>query len=59
MSIDLNALHYVFMIFTLLILIVMVKKRDTTLICILGIFLLGIISTSSLYQGVMTVLFKL
>lgn len=55
MSIDLNALHYVFMIFTLLILIVMVKKRDTTLICILGIFLLGIISTSSLYQGVMTV----
>ncbi|OLS02102.1 hypothetical protein [Tissierella creatinophila] len=55
MSIDLQALHYIFLLFTLLILIIMVKKRDTTLICILGIFILGIVSTSSLYQGVMTV----
>lgn len=55
MNIDLSALHYIFLLFTLLILIVMVNKRDTTLICILGIFILGIVATSSLYQGVMTV----
>ena len=55
MNIELNSLHYLFMIFTLLILVVMVRKRDTTLICILGIFLLGIFATSSLSAGIMTV----
>lgn len=55
MNIELNALHYLFMIFTLLILVVMVRKRDTTLICIIGIFLLGLIATGSLSTGVMTV----
>lgn len=55
MNIDLKSLHYLFMVFTLLILIVMVRKRDTTLICLLGIFLMGVIGTSSPYQGVMTV----
>ncbi len=55
MKIELNSLHYIFMIFTLLILVVMIRKRDTTLVCILGIFLLGIFSTSSLSVGVMTV----
>lgn len=55
MSIELNALHYVYLLFTLIILGVMIKKRDTTLICILGIFLLGLIATSSLSQSIMGV----
>lgn len=55
MDIQLNALHYVYLLFTLLILGVMIKKRDTSLICILGIFLLGIIATSSLSQAIMGV----
>lgn len=55
MDIQLNALHYVYLLFTLLILWVMIKKRDTSLICILGIFLLGIIATSSLSQAIMGV----
>lgn len=55
MTINLNALHHIFLLFTLLILIVMIRKRDTTLICILGIFILGIVATSSLHQGIMTV----
>lgn len=55
MDIQLNALHYVYLLFTLLILGVMIKKRDTFLICILGIFLLGIIATSSLSQAIMGV----
>lgn len=53
MNIQLGALHYVYLLFTLLILWVMIRKRDTSLICILGIFLLGIIATSSLSQAVM------
>ncbi|MDR7857673.1 hypothetical protein [Tissierella sp.] len=55
MDIQLNALHYVYLLFTLLILGVMIRKRDTTLVCILGIFILGIIATSSLSQGIMGV----
>lgn len=55
MNIALNALHYVYLLFTLIILVVMIRKRDTSLVCILGIFILGIIATSSLSQSVMTV----
>lgn len=55
MDIELNALHYVYLVFTLLILGVMIRKRDTSLVCILGIFILGIIATSSLPQAVMGV----
>ncbi len=50
-----NALHYIFMVFTILILIIMVRKRDTTLVCIIGIFILGITATSSISHGVMTI----
>ena len=53
MDIQLTSLHYIFLVFTMIILGVMVKKRDTTLVCILGIFILGIVGTSSLYQGIM------
>jgi len=55
MEIQLNALHYVYLLFTLLILGVMIRKRDTTLVCILGVFILGIIATSSLSQGIIVV----
>jgi hypothetical protein len=55
MDIQLNALHYVYLLFTLLILGVMLRKRDTSLVCILGIFILGIIATSSLSQALMGV----
>src|SRR5690554_4777209 len=55
MNIELNSLHYLFMIFTLLILVVMIRKRDTTLVCVLGIFLLSIFATRSLSLGIMTV----
>lgn len=48
MLITLNSLHWIYLIFILLIIGVMVRKRDTTLVCILGIFILGIVATSSL-----------
>lgn len=55
MNVELSALHYIFLVFTLLILVVMIKKRDTTLVCIAGIFLLALVATSSVSSGVMTV----
>ena len=55
MAIELTGLHWVYLTFTLLILGFMVAKRDTTLICILGIFILSIIATNSLYASVMTI----
>lgn len=55
MLIELNALHWVYLVFTLLILGFMIAKRDTTLVCIAGIFLLSLIATNSLYSSVMTI----
>lgn len=55
MNIQLSALHYIYLIFTFLILAVMIKKRDTSLVCIVGIFVLGLVATGSVNQGVMTV----
>ena len=52
---ELSSLHYIFMIFTLLILVMMVRKRDTSLVCILGIFMLALFATSSLSASIMTV----
>ncbi len=55
MKVELSSLHYIFMIFTLLILVMMVRKRDTSLVCILGIFMLALFATSSLSASIMTV----
>jgi TRAP-type C4-dicarboxylate transport system permease large subunit len=52
---NLNLLHLIYLLFTLIILGVMIKKRDTSLVCIIGIFLLGIVATSSLSQSIMVV----
>ena len=53
MGIELNILHWIYLIFIFLIIAVMVMKRDTSLVCIAGIFLLGLFATASLYQSVM------
>jgi len=53
MGIELNILHWIYLIFIILIITVMVMKRDTSLVCIMGIFLLGLFATGSLYLSVM------
>lgn len=53
MGIELNMLHWIYLAFIFLIIAVMVMKRDTSLVCILGIFILGLYATASLYQSVM------
>ena len=52
MSIELSSLHWVYLAFILGIVIVMVMRRDTTLICVTGIVVLGLIATGSLPQAV-------
>ncbi|ATW23914.1 hypothetical protein [Candidatus Formimonas warabiya] len=52
MGIDLNALHWVYLVFVLLIILVMIMRRDTTLVCIVGIFVLGLLAKNSLYQSI-------
>lgn len=53
MGVELNTLHWVYLIFILGIIGFMIKRRDTTLVCIAGIFCIGLAATGSLYQSVM------
>lgn len=53
--IQLTAIHYIYLIFIFIILGTMVKKRDCSLVCIIGIALIAIISTKSLPLSVMSI----
>lgn len=48
MGVHLTLIHWAYLVFILLIIGVMVFKRDTTLLCLIGIFILGLIGTSSI-----------
>ncbi|WP_110114372.1 hypothetical protein [Bacillus sp. CGMCC 1.16541] len=48
MGVELTALHWIYVSFIFIIIGFMVMRRDTSLICIAGIFLLAITATSSL-----------
>ncbi|MDO7906308.1 hypothetical protein Q5741_07740 [Paenibacillus sp. JX-17] len=48
MLIHLTAIHYVYLAFIALIIGFMIKRRDTTMICVAGIALLGILATGTL-----------
>lgn len=52
MGVELTALHWAYLVFILGIIGVMVMRRDTTLLCIVGIFVLGFIATSSISTAV-------
>ncbi|MCS7464942.1 hypothetical protein N0M98_33205 [Paenibacillus doosanensis] len=52
MEVAILSLHWVYLLFIILIIGFMVFRRDTTLLCIVGIFVLGILSTHSLSQSV-------
>lgn len=51
-DIQLTSLHWVYLAFIAFILALLVKRRDTTLICVAGIFTLGMIATESLNGSV-------
>ncbi|MFC5650741.1 hypothetical protein ACFPYJ_16830 [Paenibacillus solisilvae] len=52
MDIQLSPLHYVYLSFIVFIMALLIKRRDTTLICVVGIFALGLIATESLSGSV-------
>ncbi|AJQ28960.1 hypothetical protein [Pelosinus fermentans] len=49
---ELTSLHWIFTSFILLIILTMTMRRDTSLICIIGIFLMGYVATGTLNQAV-------
>jgi hypothetical protein len=55
MLVELSALHWIYVVFIALIIGFMVKRRDTTLICIIGIFLIAITATGSLSSSVSSI----
>lgn len=55
MGVELTALHWIYVTFIVLIIGFMVKRRDTTLVCIIGIFLIAITATGSLSASVSSI----
>lgn len=55
MLVDLNLLHWIYLLFIFIILGFMIAKRDASLVCIIGIFILGFIATQSLSESIMGV----
>ena len=54
-AVVLTPLHYVYLIGVLVILAVMVLRKDTPAVCIAFLFLLGVIGLGSITGGIMTV----
>ncbi|MCJ7688523.1 MAG: hypothetical protein MUO60_04290, partial [Clostridiaceae bacterium] len=54
-NLTLTPLHYIYLIFIIIIIFAMIKKKDISLICILGIFALGLFGTGSIYKSTMGV----
>jgi hypothetical protein len=52
MGVDLVFLHGVYVLFVLLIIVLMVVRRDTSLVCMIGIALLGFTATGSITASV-------
>ncbi|WP_098749414.1 hypothetical protein [Paenibacillus sp. EZ-K15] len=52
MGIHLTAIHWVYLAFIVLIMTLLIRRRDTSLICITGIFALGLLATETLSGSV-------
>ena len=52
-NVTLTPLHNIYLIFIIIIIVAMIMKKDITLICILGIFILGLVGTESIYKAAM------
>ncbi|MCH6265263.1 MULTISPECIES: hypothetical protein [Neobacillus] len=55
MLVELTALHWIYVVFIALIIGFMVMRRDTTIVCIAGIFLIGLIATGSLSHAISSI----
>ncbi|ANB61263.1 hypothetical protein [Anoxybacteroides amylolyticum] len=52
MGVELTALHWIYVVFVVLIIGFMVARKDTSLVCMIGIFLLAITATHSLSAAI-------
>lgn len=52
MGIHLTAIHYVYLAFIVLIMGLLLRRRDTAMICVAGIFTLGVLATETLAGSV-------
>ena len=52
MGVELTALHYVYLLFIVVIMGVMIMRRDTSLVCIIGIFVIGLLVKGSVYLAI-------
>ncbi|OXS55168.1 hypothetical protein B0G93_1296 [Bacillus sp. V-88] len=55
MGIDLTALHWIYLVFIGLIILFMIFRRDTTIVCILGIFSIALIATGSISGSISSI----
>jgi len=55
MIVELTALHWIYVVFIALIIGFMVMRRDTTLVCIVGIFLIAITASGSLSASISSI----
>ncbi|MCI8629756.1 MAG: citrate transporter [Firmicutes bacterium] len=54
-AISLTPLHYIYLIGVICILFVMILRKDTPIVCIAFLFLLGMVGTSSMIGGIQTI----
>ncbi|QUL58507.1 hypothetical protein KDC22_31820 [Paenibacillus tritici] len=52
MSIQLTAIHWVYLVFIVFILALLIRRRDTTMICVTGILALGLLATATISGSV-------
>lgn len=55
MGIEITALHWIYMLFIVLIIFFMVRRLDTTLISIIGIFVIAIVATGNFTSSISSV----
>ncbi|MCR8849620.1 hypothetical protein NQ095_14470 [Rossellomorea sp. SC111] len=55
MGIDLTALHWIYLVFIGLIILFMVFRKDTTIVCILGIFSIAWVATGSISGSISSI----
>lgn len=55
MGVELTALHWIYVVFICLIIGFMVMRRDTTLVSIIGIFMIAIVATGSLSSSITSI----
>ncbi|AIQ71589.1 hypothetical protein [Paenibacillus graminis] len=52
MGIQLTAIHWVYLTFIVFIMVLLIRRRDTTMICVAGIFALGLLAAETLSGSV-------